>query len=88
MEKYYNGCNFMCARRSGNILFYFIFYLFIYLFIFLADNFTGSKDTEPYKTDVSFLCQYIVVMDLAVLMVVYLCRASFLRSLFLSMFLG
>ena len=33
----------MCARRSGNILFYFV-----------ADNFTGSKDTEPYKTDVSF----------------------------------
>ena len=38
----------MCARRSGNILFY-----------FFADNFTGSKDTEPYKTDGSFLCQYI-----------------------------
>ena len=34
MEKYQNGCNFMCARRSGNILFYFIFYLFIFLFIF------------------------------------------------------
>ena len=33
----------MCARRSGNILFY-----------FFADNFTGSKDTKPYKTDVSF----------------------------------
>ena len=38
----------MCARRSGNILFY-----------FFAANFTGSKDTEPYKIDVSFLCQYI-----------------------------
>ena len=38
----------MCVRRSGNILFYFFF----------ADNFTGSKDTEPYKTDVSFLCQH------------------------------
>ena len=38
----------MCARRSGNILFY-----------FSADNFTGSKDTELYKTDVSFLYQYI-----------------------------
>ena len=37
----------MYASRSGNILFYFFF----------ADNFTGSKDTEPYKTDVSFLCQ-------------------------------
>ena len=48
MEKNLNGCNFMCARRSGNILFY-----------FSADNFTGSKDTEPYKTDVSFLYQYI-----------------------------
>ena len=35
----------MCARRSGNILFYFLFF---------ADNFTGSKDTEPYKMDVSF----------------------------------
>ena len=23
-------------------------------FSFFADNFTGSKDTEPYKTDVSF----------------------------------
>ena len=33
----------MCVRRSGNILFY-----------FFAGNFTGSKDTEPYKTDVSF----------------------------------
>ena len=39
----------MCARLSGNILFY-----------FFADNFTGSKDTEPYKSDVSFLCQYTV----------------------------
>ena len=28
------------------------FILFIY-----ADNFTGSKDIKPYKTDVSFLCQ-------------------------------
>ena len=27
------------------------------LFVF-ADNFTGLKDTEPYKTDVSCLCQY------------------------------
>ena len=34
----------MCARRSGNILFYF----------FCADSSTGSKDTELYKTDVSF----------------------------------
>ena len=25
------------------------------LFNFCADNFTGSKDVEPYKTDVSFL---------------------------------
>ena len=48
MEKNQNGCNFMCSRRSGNILFYFI------LFLSFADNFTGSKDTEPYKTDVSF----------------------------------
>ena len=47
IEKKLKGCNFMCARHSGNILFLF------------ADNFTGSKDTEPYKTDVSFLCQYI-----------------------------
>ena len=39
----------MCVRRSGNILFY-----------FFVDNFTGSKDTEPYKTDVSFLCRYIL----------------------------
>ena len=38
----------MYARHSGNILFY-----------FFTDNFTGSKDTESYKTDVSFLCQYI-----------------------------
>ena len=38
----------MCARRSGSIL-----------FILFADNFTDSKDTEPYKMDVSFLCQYI-----------------------------
>ena len=37
----------MCARRSGN---------FFFFFFFLADNFTGSKDTEPYKTDASFLC--------------------------------
>ena len=36
----------MCARRSGNILFY-----------CFAENFSGSKDTDPYKTDVSFLCQ-------------------------------
>ena len=42
----------MCARRSGNILFYF----------FLADNFTGSKDTEPYKMDVSF-CVSIELQD-------------------------
>ena len=32
--------------------------------LFFADNFTGSKDTEPYKTDVSFLCQYIYTMHL------------------------
>ena len=51
----------MCARHSGNILFY--FYLFIYFFCF-ADNFTGSKDTEPYKTDVSFLCQYIMKTEM------------------------
>ena len=55
MEKNKNGCNFMCARRSENIL----FYLFIFFFFF-AVNFTGSKDTEPYKTDVSCLCQYII----------------------------
>ena len=30
------------------------------LFFFFADNFTGLKDTEPYKTDVSFLCQYTI----------------------------
>ena len=29
-----------------------------FVLFFFADNFTGSKDTEPYKTDVSFLCQY------------------------------
>ena len=45
----------MCARRSGNILFY-----------FFADNFTGSKDTECYKTDVSFLCQYTIDIKLIV----------------------
>ena len=35
-------------------------FCFIFLF-FLADNFTGSKDAEPYKTNVSFLCQYTFV---------------------------
>ena len=40
----------MCARRSGNILFYYYYFFFF----FFADNFTGSKDTEPYKTD--FFC--------------------------------
>ena len=39
----------MCARCSGNILFSFV------------ENFSCSKDTEPYKTDVSFLCQYIII---------------------------
>ena len=29
-----------------------------FFFYFFADNFTGSKDTEPYKMDVSFLWQY------------------------------
>ena len=29
MEKNLNGCNFMCARRSGNILFYFYFIYFL-----------------------------------------------------------
>ena len=29
------------------------------LIFFFADNFTGSKETEPYKTEVSFLCQNI-----------------------------
>ena len=29
-----------------------------FCFISFADNFTGSKDTELYKTDISFLCQY------------------------------
>ena len=32
-----------------------------FFFHFFVDNFTGSKDIEPYKTDVSFLCQYILV---------------------------
>ena len=27
---------------------------FCFIFMFFANNFTGSKDTEPYKTDVSF----------------------------------
>ena len=27
--------------------------------ILFVVSFTGSKDTEPYKSDVSFLCQYI-----------------------------
>ena len=35
------------------------FFFFFFFFFFLAENFSGSKDTEPYKTDVSFLCQYI-----------------------------
>ena len=52
----------MYARRSGNILFYFFFFFF-------AENFSGSKDTEPYKTDVSFLCQY-TYFD------TYLCNAA------------
>ena len=43
----------MCARRSGNILFYFLF------LFFFAGNFTDSKDTEHYKTVGSILCQYI-----------------------------
>ena len=34
----------MCARHSGSIFFSFLF----------ADKFMGSKDTEPYKTNVSF----------------------------------
>ena len=35
--------------------FFILFCLFIYfIFFFFADSFTGSKDTEPYKTDVSF----------------------------------
>ena len=54
MKKNSNSCNFMCARRSGNIFFSFSFF---FLFFFLLT--TLSKDTEPYKTDVSFLCQYI-----------------------------
>ena len=43
----------MCARRSGNIF-----------YSFFADNFTGAKDTKPYKTDVSFLCQYMYSVTL------------------------
>ena len=39
------------------VLFNFFFFFF---FFFFTDNFAGSKDTEPYKTDVSFLCQYII----------------------------
>ena len=35
------------------------FFSFFFFFFFFADNFTGSKDTEPYKADVSFLCHYI-----------------------------
>ena len=65
MEKNKKGCNFMCARLSGNILFY-----------FFADNFTGSKDTEPYKTDVSFLCQYIFGIHLKKVNILYLFSMS------------
>ena len=32
-------------------------FCFIFIFFF-ADHFTGSKDTEAFKTDGSFLCQY------------------------------
>ena len=39
-------------------------FCFIFIFLFFADNFTGLKDTEPYKTDVSFLCQYMYVFYL------------------------
>ena len=45
----------MCTRRSGNIFFFFFF--------FFADNFTGSKDTERYKTDVSFFASGCYDMD-------------------------
>ena len=38
----------MYVKSSGNETFFFFF------FFFLADSFTGSKDTESYKTDVSF----------------------------------
>ena len=41
----------MCARRSGNIFFFFFFFFY---------NLTGSKATEPYKMDVSFLCRYTI----------------------------
>ena len=34
-----------------------------FVLFFFADNFTGSKDREPYKTDVSFLCQYILFLS-------------------------
>ena len=57
----------MCARRPGNIfLFLFFFYCFFFVVVVVfvvvvIDNFTGSKDTEPYKTDFSFLCQYIIL---------------------------
>ena len=36
-----------------------------FLKFFFADNFTGAKDTKPYKTDVSFLCQYIFQISMA-----------------------
>ena len=32
-----------------------------FVLFFFADNFSGSKDTEPYKTDISFVCQDILV---------------------------
>ena len=51
----------MYTRRSENILFYFFF------FFFFADNLTGSKDTEPCKTDVSFLSVYPLIVSVTAL---------------------
>ena len=38
---------------------HFALFIYLYIYIVFAENFTGSKDTEPYKMDVSFLCHYI-----------------------------
>ena len=39
------------------IYFFFIYlFIFFFFFFFFADNFTGSKDTEPYKTRTFLFC--------------------------------
>ena len=66
---------FYVCQTFGKLFFLFFFFFFVFFFFFCCcsssssssffflfyDNFTGSKDTEPYKRDVSFFVSVYII---------------------------